>query len=329
MEPIASIVIPTYNAAKTIANTIEACLGQNFPKDKLEIIIADDGSTDNTGEIVRQYPVVQYLNQENKGPAAARNLGWNSANGEIICFTDSDCVPEKDWLSKIVAKYIAEDIGGVGGSYDIQNTESLLARCIHEEIIQRHRKFHSIVDFLGSFNVSYRKKVLQKVGGFDTSFRDASGEDNDLSYKVRKAGYKLIFDSDIKVGHFHTTKLFNYLREQYRHGYWRIMLYKIHPEMVKGDEYAGVLDFIQPPLAMVVVGLFLISFFYPLVFFAFCFSIAFLLILQLPTSYRAVIRNRQYSYLYLVPILFLRAFARGLGMLKGILRFFILNLAKK
>lgn len=319
-----SVVIPAYNCSKYVDAGLRACASQSWSKEDLEIIIVDDGSTDNSAEIMKKHPV-RYIYQDNSGPAAARNAGWKVASGEIVCFTDSDCVPEEEWVEKIVAKYTSDDIGGVGGSYEIANKESLLAECIHDEIIQKHAATPAETDFLGSFNVSYRKRVLEEVGGFDESFRQASGEDNDLAYRVKKAGYRLIFDKEIKVAHYHQSSLVKYLKEQCRHGYWRMKLYRIHPDRTKGDSYAGLSDFAQPPLAMAVVGALVASVFYkPLLLAAFSFVLL-LVALQLPVTLRAVARNRRLSHLYFLPVLFLRAFARGIGMIKGVLRFFLLE----
>ncbi len=320
-----SVVIPAYNAEDTITSLIKACLNQSV---RTEVIVVDDGSTDSTADVVKKYPI-KYVYQENAGPAKARNSGWSIASGDIICFTDSDCVPEKDWIRKIVSKYISDDVGGVGGSYDIANKGFLLAECIHEEIIQRHLNIPAEADYLGSFNVSYRRRVLEEVGGFNPSFKHASGEDNDLSYRIKKTGYKLIFDADIKVAHYHQTNLLKYLREQYRHGYWRMKLYLLHPEMVKGDNYAGILDFVQPPLAIGFIGVLVACFFYkPLFYVAFLLAVL-LLILQIPVTWKVVIRNKRYLYLYLLPVLFLRVFARGFGMVKGVWSFFVLGRIKK
>jgi len=320
-----SIVIPAYNSQSTITLLIEICLNQSV---KSEIIIVDDGSTDGTGEIVKKYPV-KYIYQENLGPAKARNTGWKNAKGEIILFTDSDCIPEKDWIEKHIRHYANPKVAGVGGSYDIANSNSLLARCIHEEIIQRHLWISEDTDYLGSFNLSYRRKVLEKLNGFNEFFKQASGEDNELSYRAKKAGYKLIFDKDIKVAHYHQTNLFKYLQEQYHHGFWRAKLYKIYPDMVKGDNYAGILDFIQPPLAAAILGTIIISLFYSPLFYVSFLWIIFLLVLQFPLTLVVIKRKKQFVYLYLIPILFLRAFARGFGMLKGIWDFFVLEAIKK
>jgi glycosyltransferase involved in cell wall biosynthesis len=319
MELSVSIVIPTYNSENTIHKTIHACLSQDYSEGKLEIIIIDDGSMDSTAEIIKQYPVI-YVYQENKGPAAARNLGWRSAAGEIICFTDSDCVPEREWVSKIQKEYTSETIGGVGGSYDIINGESLLATCIHEEIIQRHLKSPREVNYLGGFNVSYRRNVLKEVGGFNESYPDASGEDNELAYKIVKKGYKLIFDKNIKVGHYHPTKLSGYLKHQMKHGFWRMKLYRDHPDMSKGDVYAGLLDFIRPPLAVMVIITLPAVYFRPMAY-LFAFLLALQIILQFLTSFPIVKRTKNPKFFYLTFVTFLRDYVRGIGMIMGIWKF--------
>jgi glycosyltransferase involved in cell wall biosynthesis len=317
-----SIVIPAYNAQATISKTIEACLKQKCSCD-YEVIVVDDGSTDETASIIKSYPV-KYIYQENGGPAKARNTGWKVSKGDIICFTDSDCVPEIHWVAKIIKYYNRHDIAGVGGSYDIANPTSILARCIHQEIMQRHLKMQGAVDFLGSFNLSYKKKVLEEVGGFNEEFKHASGEDNDLSYRIRKKKYKLIFDKDIKVAHYHQTNFFKYLKEQFRHGYWRVKLYNLHPDMTKGDRYAGLADLIQPPLSILI----LISIFSSLIsskIFLPVFGMTTLMLIMLEFFLvgSVIKREKDISYLILLPVLFFRSFSRGLGMLKGVWDFYI------
>jgi len=316
---IISVVVAAYNSERTISETIEALLSQDWLENKLEIIVVDDGSIDKTAETIKKYPV-KYLYQENKGPAAARNYGWKSARGKTICFTDSDCVPEKEWVSKIIKGYTSDDIAGVGGSYDILNSDSLLARCVHEEIIQRHLKSPKEVNYLGGFNVSYRHSVLEEVDGFDESYPEASAEDNELAYRIVKKGYRLIFDKDIKVGHYHPTKLSGYLKRQMKHGFWRMKLYRDHPNMSKGDVYAGLLDFIRPPLAVAVTMILPAIYFRPMAY-LFAFLLALQIILQLLTSFTIVKRTKKLKFFYLTFVTFLRDYARGVGMIMGIWKF--------
>lgn len=318
-----SVVVPAYNSAKTIGNAVEALLAQDYPKENLEIILVDDGSDDETGEIVKKYPV-KYLYQKNKGPAVARNLGWKFSSSNIVCFTDSDCVPEKDWISKIIKAYTSEQIAGVGGSYDIVNSESLFASCIHEEIVQRHLKMPKEVNYLGAFNVSYRRSILEEVGGFNESYSDASGEDNDVAYRVVKKGYTLIFDKNIRVGHYHPTSLLRYLKQQFKHGFWRMKLYKDHPDMSKGDVYAGLLGFVQPPLALLTL-LLLPFLFIRSVTYLFCSFLIVQAIMQLVMPFLLIKRTKKAKYIYLTFITFLREYSRGIGMAIGIWRFRVCN----
>ncbi len=320
-HPEISIVIPAYNASKTLPFAIEACLQQEYPEGKVEIIVVDDGSSDNTGSIVQKYPV-RYIYQHNRGPASARNTGWLAADGRIVCFTDADCVPAKNWVAQLVVEYASDDIAGVGGTYDIANADNLLAGCVHEEIVQRHLKMPRYVDYLGSFNASYRRRVLEEVGGFDESYRMASGEDNDLAYRVIEHGYKLVFTREAKVAHYHPTKLWQYLTDQFWHGYWRIKLYRGHPRMMRGDVYGGLLDLIQPPLALLILVLLPLA---HLTLVAYLVSVLMsaVVAMQIPRPVAIIRRTGRMRYVALAPITFLRAFARGLGLAVGLVKFFI------
>lgn len=238
MIPV-SIIVPAYNAERTLAECIEALLHQDYPD--LEIIIVDDGSTDRTAEIAQGYEGITYLHQDNAGPAAARNRGAAAAKGEWLAFTDSDCIAEPDWISALMAMIRANEgkgVVGVGGTYGIANPESLLARIIHAEIQARHARMKDEVDFLGSFNVVYERKAFKAVGGFDESFSQASAEDNDLAYRLIDAGGKLLFSKLAVVNHYHPTRLLPYLKTQMRHGFWRVRLNKKHENRSRGDAYA-------------------------------------------------------------------------------------------
>lgn len=318
--PLVTIVVPAYNAAPTVGTCIEACLGQDYPC--VEVIVVDDGSTDATGQIVRRYPV-RYTWQDNAGPSSARNRGWRAARGEIICFTDSDCVPSPGWVSRLVEEYTSEDIAGVGGTYEIVNGHSLLAACIHEEIIQRHLGMPRYVDYLGAFNVSYRRTVLEEVGGFDESYRVASGEDNELAYRVKKRGYRLVFTRGASVGHYHPSNLWRYLRHQVWHGYWRMKLYRQHPDMSKGDVYSGPLDFIQPPLCVITLTLIPLALIWPFLWGGIGLLVLLDLGLQIPSTMRIVGRTGMAKHWALALITWLRGYARGLGMVAGIWNFFV------
>lgn len=242
-----SVIIPAYNAAATLEECLRACLNQTRKPD--EVIVVDDGSTDGTAEAARALGV-RCVRQERAGPAAARNRGARETRGDILVYTDSDCVPEPDWLEALTAPF-AEGVAGVGGSYTNANAGCFLADLIQEEIAARHERLGDDVDFLGSFNVAYRREAFEAAGGFDESFRAASGEDNDLAYRLVDNGGRLRFTAKARVAHYHPTRLRAYLRTQMRHGFWRVKLYRKHARRAgRGDRYAGPADLLSPGLAL-------------------------------------------------------------------------------
>jgi glycosyltransferase involved in cell wall biosynthesis len=322
-----SIVIPAFNSENTIAQTIEACLQQQYTHGNIEVIIVDDGSTDNTKRIVENYPV-RYIFQQNNGPAKARNTGWKEAQGDIICFTDSDCIPHHDWVQKLTTNLSGEDIGAVGGSYSIVNEEFCLAACIHQEILIRHERMSQKVKALGSYNLSVPKKLLEKMGGFNEAYTQASGEDNDLCYRLIKAGYSLYFEKDALVSHHHPNSFTPYLRHQFWHGYWRAKLYQDHPDMMRGDDYSGLFDYIQTPWFLFTLCLIPFAWISPIHIILLAFSITGL-IFQFPLTAKITARKRQSKYLMLIPVNFFRGLARSLGMALGIWRFWIGHKHKK
>ncbi len=308
-----SVIIPAYNASATIARALEALAKQDC-RQPFEVIVVDDGSTDDTAAVVKRFPSVIYVRQDNAGPAAARNHGARMAKGQHLCFTDSDCVPHTDWITLLLRGFSVPDIGVVCGSYGIANSQSRLARGIHAEIMFRHA--HLLPDFpkaFGSYNFCVRKEVFDRVGGFQTGYRQASGEDNDLSYKILKAGHRIYFQRQALVDHHHTTQLGKYLKEQFRHGFWRVKMYAEHPDMAKGDDYTFWKDMIEVPWAAACVSVPVLSLFF--------------LLFQMFFACRML--RGFFDIFFFTFVMFFRAFARTFGLSTGICYFLPRILQKK
>jgi len=254
-----------------------------------------------------------------RGPGAARNLGWREARGGLIWFIDSDCVAEPGALSLLRAHLDDDDVVGVGGSYGNMEPDSLLACLIHEEIRERHLAMPERVNYLGSFNVLYRRLALEKANGFDESL--VTGEDADLSYRLVAAGHALEIEKGSLVGHFHATELGRYLRAQRAHGIYAVRLYRKHPERAGGNSYAGLLDHFQPPLAAAAITL-LPLLVLPKVRWLVAGAWVALLLAQLPMTLRLVARTRGLRYLWFAPFGVARSVARAVGMIEGIARSF-------
>ena len=323
-----SVIVPAYNAQKTISQTIRSLVEQDY-SEKYEIIVIDDGSTDQTADLIRSFPNVIYVHQPNAGPATARNHGARLAKGRYLAFTDSDCVPHKDWLSQLLQGFMKDDIAVVMGSYGIVNKENFLAYCIYKEIVFRHD--HLLPDFpivFGSYNFCIKKEVFDQVGGFSTSYRHASGEDNDLSYKIIHANWRIYFQRKALVDHYHPTRILKYLKEQFRHGFWRVRMYAAYPSMSRGDGYTFWKDIIEVPwsslclLGIVLTPLGLTSFIAGT-----SGSIILLLFFEISFA-RSMFRNVQ-KEIFWGFIMFLRAFSRALGLSTGILSFLGLKILNK
>ncbi|MBF0504727.1 MAG: glycosyltransferase [Candidatus Omnitrophica bacterium] len=325
MDPIAiSVIIPAYNASATIGRTLFALTSQDYAGG-FEVIVVDDGSLDNTANIVASFPAVRYVRQENAGPASARNHGARLAKGEYFAFTDSDCVPNKDWISQLIKGFEQNQVGVVAGSYGIANPKSILAGCVWAEIVWRHS--HLMPDFpkaFGSYNFCVKKNVFEAVKGFNTGYRMASGEDNDLSYKIIKAGWLIYFQRKAVVDHYHPTEVNRYLKEQFRHGFWRVKMYRDHPRMMRGDGYTYWKDIIEMPWAGGIgVGIVLSVLNFGGFKHLTCFLLLSFLVFEILSAF--LITRRFFRGIFFGFILFLRAFARMFGFSSG---FFSISLKK-
>ncbi len=319
VEQKVSLVIPGRNASRTIRVCLESVTLLLGRGDLEESIFVDDGATDDTADIVAEFPV-RCVPGKGAGPGAARNLGWRAAGNPIIWFIDSDCVAEPDALERLLHHLEDPKVGGAGGSYGNMRPDSLLACLIHEEIIGRHCAMPTEVNFLASFNVAYRRSVLEEVSGFDERWVNGPGkpgaEDADLAYRVHRAGHLLHFEPQSRVGHFHPTGLRRYLRSQRVHGYWRVNLHLRHPDTSVGDAYSSIVDHGQPPVAMLLLAA-LPTVLFPATRLVVPLLAVLLAVMQVPITLRLVRQTGQWRFLCFAPMSFARAFARGIGLIHG------------
>lgn len=238
-----SVVIPTYNNGSDIHHCLDALMAQDYPPEKFEIVVVDDGSEDNTSRVVSEYegriPLVRYFYQTNHGPATARNAGASRAAGEIILFTDDDCVPERNWIREMTRPFETNsEIVAVKGAYRT-NQESAIAKFAQIEFESRYRKMKNseYVDFVDTYSAAFKRDVFMKLKGFDTSFPVANNEDVEFSYRMADAGYKMVFNPDAIVYHTHPDTLFKYMRNKFSRAYWRMAVYKTFPEKMRSDSY--------------------------------------------------------------------------------------------
>ena len=207
-----TIIIPTYNRKVLLKKCINSLINQSY-KD-FEIIVVDDGSTDGTKDLIKNYEQIRYLRQENKGPGNARNLGIKNAGGSIIAFTDDDCIPDKDWLKN--ALHYFDDPAVIGVEGKTLKKGKLTPTSI--PIINEYGGKYS------TCNMFYRLSLLKEIGGFDKRFR-FSGEDSNLARRALKKG-KIVFAKDVKVVHpvkYYDIKGFIKKHKSLKKTYWQVL----------------------------------------------------------------------------------------------------------
>ncbi|MCX8035631.1 MAG: glycosyltransferase [Candidatus Sumerlaeia bacterium] len=226
-----SVVIPAYQAESCIGNCLRSVLAQTLPRDVYEVIVVNNGSTDRTAEIAGGYDV-RLIEEPRRGVAAARQTGVVASRGELVVFTDADCVADRAWLAALVARFDRQPaLGGVGGylaTYQLQtpiqyyiSERQLLA----QEIALDDRP--TSPPFLITANALIPKRLIEAVGGFDTRFA-VSGEDADLCWRIADLGYCFAFAPDAVVYHHHRPTVKAFCRWMYRYGKGSVFLLKKH-----------------------------------------------------------------------------------------------------
>lgn len=218
-----SVVIPTYNRSDSLLRTLNSVVNQTLSPDQYEIIVIDDGSTDDTESNVK-CPEIRYFKIKHGGSAAARNFGIKRARGEIIFFTDDDCIVPPDWMEKILDGYRRyPDVVGVGGYFKPPENE--------ERFFQ---KTAYLINFLSdSFggekiidspfapaafaaNVSYKKNILEKVGGFDENISALASVE--LRYRIIAKQKEKILCVPVFVTHNCDLNFWGYIKKIFNQG---------------------------------------------------------------------------------------------------------------
>ncbi|OHB99926.1 MAG: hypothetical protein A3G70_02315 [Planctomycetes bacterium RIFCSPLOWO2_12_FULL_39_13] len=314
---LVSVIIPAYNEESTIESCLKSLLNQTIEKDTYELIVVDDGSTDSTPEIIKRYPV-KLFRQENSGPATARNLGAKNSSGEIILFTDADCIADPNWIEEMISPFIDEEVIAVKGAYK-RGKGNLIMRFVQIEFEERYEilsKLNSI-DMIDTYSAAFRRNIFMEYGGFDTNFTKANNEDTELSYRLSKTEYRMVFNPKAKVYHTgHPNTIFKYFKLKLRIGFWRVIVYKRFPDKILTDTYTPKTLKFQVLISLLLLGTSVLSFLHSLFFYAFL-SFLFLFLISSIPFIRFSLR-KDTSIALLAPFfLMIRATAIGLGSVYG------------
>ena len=226
--PKVSVVVCTYNGAATLAECLDSLMRLDYPE--YEVILVDDGSRDETPQIVEQFPQVRYHRQENFGLSAARNVGARLATGEIVAYTDDDCVATEEWLVHLVQGMQDQNVDCIGGPNVPPAEKSWVARCVAASpggpchvMLDDHHAEH-----VPGCNMAFHRETLLELGGFDPQFRQA-GDDVDICWRLIDAGHHIGFAPGAMVWHHRRNSVRAYLRQQKGYGRAEALVHFKHP----------------------------------------------------------------------------------------------------
>ena len=314
LSPFVSIVVTVYNAERTLAQCLNSIMKLEYPRDKLEITVVDDGSTDSSLDIVKKYDAV-LIQKNHGGYPSAMNAGIRRARGSVVVIIDSDIIVSKDWLLKVLEEFSDPKVGIVGGFIATAKTKSFWSRLAGYELEDRYHKMNSkYVDYVSTTCTAYKKEIFNDVGFFDESLRRDS--DEDFTHRVFKAGWKIVLQKDAICFHEWKSSLTSYFKQQMNEAKYAVKIFHKSPDLLLGKQ-------VHPPrlyIPLILTFLLLLS---PL-FFLLNYSwfplvlLACLFVFHAPSAIRVIRKNRDKSMLLLPIAISIRYVAWLFGLAIGV-----------
>jgi cellulose synthase/poly-beta-1,6-N-acetylglucosamine synthase-like glycosyltransferase len=257
--PLVTILVPVYNEGKKVKETLDSLKKVDYPKDKLEIIILNDGSKDNTSEIVRQNlgPRMTFVdNKKNKGKAATLNQGIELAKGEFIATMDGDSEVPSDIITQTIPHFANEKVGAVTVTVEVKDPQTLLQKIIEIEYIIGLHLMLRILSLFGALHVTpgpfsvYRKKAFDDVGVYDV---DNIVEDHEIAMRMQTKGWKIANCNSTRVRTI-SPGTFKELYVQRKRWYTGslLTLWQYRGKMFKKE--TGMLGFVYPYTYILITG---------------------------------------------------------------------------
>ena len=252
LPPSISVLVCTHNGSSTLRACLEALGKQTHPR--YEVVVIDDGSTDDTPDIAKSFPFVRYEHQDHAGLSVARNLGMDLAKSDLLAYTDDDCIPDEDWLLHVVRAFDDPRCVAAGGPNlpppPRNGTESCVA-------VAPGAPSHVLLDdfeaeHLPGCNLVIRKSALRAIGGFREEFVCA-GDDVDVCWRLQAHGGSLRFVPPAVVWHHRRRTVRAYLRQQRGYGHAEAMLIRRYPHRfawLGGARWRGMIYGDMPPHLM-------------------------------------------------------------------------------
>jgi glycosyltransferase involved in cell wall biosynthesis len=226
--PLISVVVCSYNGSRTIRDCFDGLTRLSYPN--YEVIVINDGSTDSTAKIAREYGF-RVISTHNQGLSNARNLGCQAAAGEIVAYIDDDAYPDPHWLTYLAAAFMNTEHAGIGGPNVPPSGNGLIGDCVAHapggpvHVLLSDQE----AEHIPGCNMAFRKIALEEIDGFDPQFRSA-GDDVDVCWRLQKKDYTLGFSPSAMVWHHRRNSLVAYWKQQIGYGKAEALLERKWPE---------------------------------------------------------------------------------------------------
>ena len=243
-----SIIIPTYNRPERLENCLKTIALLDYPRDRFEVIVVDDGSKTPLNEVVallQDKLNLKLLRQKNAGPAAARNKGAEMATGEFLAFTDDDCQPTPDWLTQFAVGLANNPEAMIGGK-TINALDNNLFSTASQKLIDYLYEYYNSAKgknaFFASNNIAMPAANFKALNGFDVSFPLAAAEDRDFCDRWN-LNYPVMYVPQAQVNHYHKLSFTSFWKQHFGYGRGAFCFHQLRSKRVAQDMEVEPLSF--------------------------------------------------------------------------------------
>jgi len=233
--PLVSVIVPVFDDSERLANCLAALRAQTYPADRYEVLVVDNGSRDDVGALVASFPGFSFEREDRVGSYAARNKGIEASKGEVLAFTDADCLPEPGWIEAgVSALSDSPRWQAVGGPIEMfaRDPERLTPFDLHDLVWgMPQRVYVERFGLAATANLFAYRSTFDRVGGFDPDFRSCG--DCEWSFRLTAAGFELGYCREARIRHPTRSSLASFVRRRRRiaGGYHRLEpALERHPE---------------------------------------------------------------------------------------------------
>jgi len=239
------VIVTTKNNAETLGECVHSILKLNYPKAKLRVLILDASSNQSTRNALAGLPVeiVQYASNA----PAAYNFGLRTVESEIVGFVDADAKVDHNWLAEITKHLNDKQVAGAAGAMRTWNSQSLIPRCIGYELESRYNNPKKVIR-ASTTNLVLKRAAIEEVGGFDETLD--TGYDADIGFRIDDLGYRIVFEPEAIVYHFHRPAFLSYWKQQYHYAKNDAKLYSKNSGLILNDNVTRKWMLAQPILVL-------------------------------------------------------------------------------